>query len=58
MNEPSELTEDELQRQEGDELPSREAMSIIPIGDPSELVLPPAPDDPMTAYDQPVEPDE
>jgi hypothetical protein len=34
-----ELTEDELEREEGEPLPDREAMSVI--GDPSQWNLPP-----------------
>jgi len=44
MTEKPELTEDELEREDGEELPSREAMSWVGIsGDPSEYTLPPIP---------------
>lgn len=39
--EPRELTPEELEAQEGSELPAREVMSLISSGGPSSIALPP-----------------
>jgi len=50
-----ELTEDELEETNGEPLPDREAMSVVPIGDPiaGDLGIPVVPSDGHTL---PVEP--
>jgi hypothetical protein len=45
MGEPTELTQDELEAQQGEQLPEREAMSIVDLGDPGTMTAAPVPVD-------------
>ena len=52
MPEQTELTQDELEAQEAEQLPEREAMSIVDLGDPGTMTAAPVPVDSMDEQDQ------
>ena len=45
MAEQTELTQDELEAEQGEQLPDREAMSIVDLGDPGTMTAAPVPVD-------------
>ena len=45
MGDSTELTQDELEAQHGEQLPEREAMSIVDLGDPGTMTAAPLPID-------------
>jgi hypothetical protein len=49
MSDHDGLTQDELDAERGEPLPEREAMSILPIGDPGAMTATPLPIDHMPA---------
>ena len=51
MAEQTELTKDELEAQQGEPLPEREAMSIVDLGDPGTMTAAPVPVDSFSEAD-------